>query len=167
MRFSILFGLIFLAAPLQAQSEGDVIFESLSWRDNQFMEQQRGIIDELARANYGRRVRVDKSDIALLQRIIDDQLIPRSDKRSLQAMGIIMGDLYVRELDLQWRIYKDKVGRSRAVCIPKTDQCIFPVTMLSRRIEAGARPQVKRVYEKGESAVKGILPHKPYTKLVD
>jgi hypothetical protein len=128
------------------------------WSDTNHSKQQRALIAELARARFATPLRGDRSDLDTLQRIANEKLIPADDIVKLQALGIVLGDVFVKELDLEWKVFKDEDGRSRATCIPKTEVCVFPVTMLSRRLQAGVTPDVAALFD---SAAEEVEPHQP------
>jgi len=147
----------------QAKKNAPVISEP-NWTNTTFLSNQRTLVDELARRHFGSQIRGDKSDLYILQRLIDNDAIARDDKASLQALGVVLGDVYTAEhKNLQWRIYEDELGRSHAICIKNSQHCLFPITMLSRRIEAGLNPNVERVYQKGFDSIKDFLPKLPFS----
>lgn len=146
----------------QSSKEGPVL-EELRWVDNGYLERQRNVVDEIGRSEFGTRVRKDIGDLRLLQRIIDEGLINQTQRQQLQAMGVVLGDVYVNELGLEWRVYKDEEGKSRAVCVPKTSHCLFPITMISKRASLGVKPNVRELYDKGISLIADHLPKLPYS----
>jgi hypothetical protein len=153
-----------LAQPLWAQ-EGPSWprVSELTWMDKNHLSQQRQAIEDIAGTEFGRRVRGDKSDLELLQRIVDNRLIRPNEAQQLQALGAVLGDVYVNQYEsLEWRAYEDEKGRSRAVCVVNSKNCVFPITMLSRRISAGLEPHVKEVYNRGVEAIKPYLPKRPF-----
>lgn len=136
--------------------------DELTWMDQNHLAQQRQFVDDLANSELGRPVRGNKSDLRLLQRIVDGGLVGRNETQNLQALGAVLGDVYISEYALEWRAYEDEYGRSRAVCVPDTINCLFPITMLSRRISAGLQPDVEEVYNKGVQLIKPYLPKRPF-----
>lgn len=145
----------------EGEEEWPLITE-LTWMDRNHLTQQRQFVDDLAGSELGRPVRGNKSDLELLQRIVNEGLIGRTETQDLQALGAVLGDVYVNEYELEWRAYEDEKGRSRAVCVPNSGNCLFPVTMLSRRIAAGLTPDVNEVYNKGVDLIKPYLPERPF-----
>lgn len=137
--------------------------EELRWVDNGYLERQRNLIDEIGRAEFGVRVRKNISDLRLLQRIMDEGLINQTQKVHQQAMGVVLGDIYVTELGLEWRVYRDDEGKSRAVCLPDTRHCLFPITMISKRASLGAKPDIRVLYERGISLIEDYVPKAPYS----
>lgn len=137
--------------------------EELRWVDSGYLERQRNLIDEIGRAEFGIRVRKDIGDLRLLQRILDEDLINQTQKVEQQAMGVVLGDIYVNELGLEWRVYRDEEGKSRAVCLPKSSHCLFPITMISKRASLGVKPDIRELYEHGVSLIADHLPKTPYS----
>lgn len=134
----------------------------LSWSDERYLKDQVERIDIIGRQKLGTPVRGNMGDIKLLQRIADQRLIEKSDKQTLQAMGSVIGNLMVQTNGFGWKGYEDQYGRTRAVCVLDTDKCLFPVTMLSRRIEAGLDVDVQLIYDNAVSLIKPYLPKGPY-----
>lgn len=148
--------LLGLAVPASAQDR--VWISELSALDRQYMSHQRATIDDLARRHTGRGFTGDKDrDIDLIQRLLDRGLVGPDQTAELQALGMILGDLLAEQLDMHWVVYEDKLGRSRALRYRDTDNYLFPMTMVSRRHEAGNQTPVKDTYQK---AVDAITPHR-------
>ena len=56
----------------------------------------------------------------------------------------------VAQLGFKWVVVKDKLGRSRALRWKDTESFIFPVTMISKRVERDVRFTVEELYAKAE-----------------
>lgn len=150
-------------AQTSAQSSAPLVIEDLRWVDSGYLERQRALIDEIGRSEFGSRVRKDISDLRLLQRIFDRDLVNQTELVKQQAMGVVLGDIYVTELGLEWKVYKDQEGKSRAVCVPRTQHCLFPITMISKRASLGVKPDIRALYEKGIFLIESHLPKVPYS----
>ncbi len=148
--------LLVLAVPVSARDQ--VWISELSALDRQYMSHQRDTIDDLARRHLGHGFTGDRArDIDLIQRILDRGLVRPDQTAELQALGKVMGDLLAEQLDMHWVVYEDKLGRSRALRYRQTDNYLFPMTMISRRQEAGNQTPVKDIYQR---AVDAITPHR-------
>lgn len=55
----------------------------------------------------------------------------------LQCMGIVLGDAFVQELGMEWIMVEDEHGTDPAVRVPDTTVIIYPLTMISKRVERG------------------------------
>lgn len=158
---SLLFAATLCGSAYAADTQ--VVLEEPGVTDRTFIDRQVDSIDQMARTRIGSQVRGNLSDLDMLQSIIDQDLISSSDTQSLQALGAVMGRVLAADIpSLQWKIYIDPVGRSRALCIVDTQHCLFPMTMLSRRMSTGLKPDVHKVYEGAIDLIEEYLPHAPY-----
>ena len=99
---SWIIGALLVYAPLSvAQTpDFDVVIEPLTAIDRQFMDDQRQRVEQLAnRLGRGLTANVDR-DLDTLQRILDDRMVPGDDSLTLQAMGLVFGDLLGQQLDM-------------------------------------------------------------------
>lgn len=151
--------LLSLASPGLTQAAN---ISDLSWTDKQYMGAQVASIEELVRSEFGGQLKESPDDLDYLQRIINRGLLERTDTQRQQALGMVLGNVLARETGMQWFVYKDEAGRSRALCVPQTEHCLFPVTMLSRRMAVGLYPDVKKIYGEALEAVQPVLPKSPY-----
>jgi Domain of unknown function (DUF3806) len=155
--------LLTLSISIDAAPKEEIIISDLKWVDSGHLERQRALVDEISRLNFGARIRKDKGDLKSLQRIIDEELVNQTEKQKLQALGVVLGDIYVHELGLEWKVYLDSQGKSRATCLKGTEYCLFPVTMISKRAQLGVKPNVTELYEKGVRDIEAYLPKLPYS----
>lgn len=145
----------------QAQDEPRI--SELTNIDRQYMADQRRLIDDLARSQVGRQFSGNiENDLALLQLLLDRRLVRPEQKQELQAMGVIMGDLLAEDLDLNWVLYEDQQGRSRALRYRNGTDVLFPITMISRRREADNRTPVADIYAKARDRGMAIRPPLPF-----
>ncbi|WP_053980094.1 DUF3806 domain-containing protein [Marinagarivorans algicola] len=154
-----------MAGHAQATSEpnNDVTLNDISWIDNKYFDKKRAVIDDLGRENFGTRLRTSIQDIQLMQRILDGQHVTIFDTETHKALGVVLGDIYVAEQGWQWFEYKDKQGRSSAVCIPKTTHCLFPLSMMTRRLRVSTEHDMARIYKKGLDLMDDVAPKLPYS----
>ncbi|MEN0037698.1 MAG: DUF3806 domain-containing protein [Cellvibrio sp.] len=137
---------------------------NLGWIDENQMEQDAAKINELTLSKIGTPIRRDLGDLETLQKLIDQNLVAKDDYKTQQSMGIVLGNIMQADFPdtLVWQIYEDNIGRSRALCVKETNHCLFPITMLSRRIELGSKPDVKKVYADAIALMEKHLPQLPY-----
>lgn len=136
----------------------DVLIEPLTAVDRQFMAEQRMRVEQLAnRLGRGLTGVVDR-DLDTLQRILDERMVPAEDTLTLQAMGLVFGDLLGERLDMDWVVYRDSKGRSRALRYRQRDVYLFPVTMISRRQEGGSERRLKPLFDDTVRDTRPLLP---------
>lgn len=130
----------------------------LTWADKNDLARKEQAVESVGQRHFGQSLRHDKSDLKLLQRIADRKLIKQNDVENLQALGVVLGNTLQQELGLKWQVYSDRKGRSRALCVPNTEHCLFPMTMLSRRLEVGLPVNVKRIYQDAVAVIDPYIP---------
>lgn len=146
-----------------ALAQGKVHLGELSGIDLEFMAHQRQSLQDLAALNLGRQFSGNRDrDLELLQALLDERWVRADQTRELQAMGVVMGDLLAQELGMHWVIYEDRAGRSRALRYGKTDNFLFPITMIARRREVGNQTPVVDIYRKAQSIISEIIPPLPF-----
>jgi hypothetical protein len=146
--FSLIASLTFAISAANSAQKPPTISE-LGNTDKRYMTEQRDSLDQLARNHLGGQFNGNKaSDLRLLQRLLDNELVRPDQTRELQAMGVIMGDLLAADLDMHWVVYEDSVGRSRALRYRESDNYLFPMTMISRRREVDNLNSVTDIYQK-------------------
>ena len=136
----------------------DFLIESLTAIDRQFMADQRMRVERLANRLGRGLTGVADRDLDTLQRILDGRLVPAEDTLTLQAMGVVYGDLLGDRLDMDWVVYHDNKGRSRALQYRQMDVYLFPVTMISRRREGGSERRLKPLFDETVRDTRLLLP---------
>ena len=136
----------------------DVLIEPLTAIDRQFMAEQRMRAEHLANRLGRGLTGVTDRDLDTLQRILDERMVPAEDTLTLQAMGVVFGDLLGDRLDMDWVVYRDNKGRSRALRYRQMDVYLFPVTMISRRQEGGSERRLKPLFDDTVRDTRLLLP---------
>lgn len=127
------------SSPWQAR------FRPLSAADLEQLRVQRALAGDLARRHVGTELTGRSlGDLRVLQEILDQA--PPDDTWSLQALGVALGDVMVAQLGLRWVVFEDSYGRSRALRVGESEDVIFPVTMISKRVEGDVPFRVDELY---------------------
>jgi hypothetical protein len=103
-----------------------------------------------------------KEKLRLLQAILDAGWIDKSDKLKLQCLGITFGDALAQELGMEWVMVTDEHGRDPAIRFPGTTVLIFPLTMISKRVERDEAVHVQGLFEKSVGVVKDMSGNPEY-----
>lgn len=142
----------------------EVAITDLSWMDKNKMEKEITELSELTQTKLGTPIRKDLSDLDTMQRLVDRNIVAQDDYGTQQAMGLALGNLIQADFPntFEWKVYEDEIGRSRALCVKKTNDCLFPITMLSRRMEVGSKPNVKKIHTDAILLMEKHLPKLPY-----
>ena len=122
--------------------------------DRRSLERQRGIVDVIARRHIGAVPHEGAiANLRILQSVIDDRVIATDQVYELQALGVVLGDVMVEQLDLAWVVVDDQYGRTRALQYGSRDDVFFPTTMISKRYEKNIPVDVGELYRKVEADV--------------
>ena len=87
--------------------------------------------------------------IEILQKILNDEKYKSTDSFELQSLGIVLGDYlqYKYSNDYHWIIVRDEYGRDFALQYKNYLINLFPMTMISKRIEDGKKVIVAELIE--------------------
>ena len=99
--------------------------------------------------------------LSLLQGIIDGNFYQKNQTMELQSLGITFGDLLVQKLDLEWVEVEDEYGIDPALRHKDTEThkniLLFPLTMISKRVEGGETVDVEFLFNAVCNTVQGMI----------
>lgn len=85
--------------------------------------------------------------LKLLSTIVSQKWVEPTETVKLQCLGVAFGDALAQELGMRWVAVNDEYGRDPALELPETSVVIFPLTMISKRIERDEEVDVFRIFE--------------------
>ena len=150
-----IFGMVLTVSAASA-ADDDQAFTVRPFKesDHRYIQQGHDRINELTQRHFGSQLQLSVSnDLELMQRLLDTHAVKSADRRLLQDMGIVMGELLEQNFEVVWVVYEDKYGPSRALQLKRTNNTLFPITMISRRAEAGLSVDVKLLYNKAADRI--------------
>jgi len=106
-----------------------------AWVRNHFEPDARGQYDSL------------EGKLRLLDTIVRSKWVERNETVKLQCLGITLGDAVVQEFAMRWVTVEDEYGRDPAVELPGTTILVFPLTMISKRIEQGEEVDIYDLFD--------------------
>ena len=86
--------------------------------------------------------------LELLDIIIKSNWIQKDEKYKLQCLGITIGDALVQGLNFSWVEVEDEYGTDPALKLGDSSLILFPLTMISKRIEKDEKVDVFELFEK-------------------
>jgi hypothetical protein len=120
---------------------------------NAELSERRSIVGRLLDVDYDQ---LDLSDadscLSRLQQAVDS--LAAENTVELQSLGILFGDLIATRCELDWVVVQDNYGTDPALRCRATSQLLFPLTMLSKRVEQGESVRVARLFEMMTADVK-------------
>ncbi len=133
------------------------LIEPLDGVERRRIREQRQLVHDLARRHIGTALSGQSlDDLRVIQELLDKKIFKSDDTYELQALGIALGDLMASRLDLHWVAVEDDLGRSRALQFGDGENFIFPITMISKRVEVDLGVRVTDLYKKAEAEVEGF-----------
>ena len=112
------------------------------------IEKQRAFVHALARRlDLSPTFSGDVVDLQLLQKIVDAKALSVDQTWELQCLGIILGDVFAKQFGLRWVVVEDEYGRDPALRFLSTSNLVFPLTMISKRVEDGRPVDLHAIYE--------------------
>ena len=89
-----------------------------------------------------------RQDLVLIQRVLDRGVVEPEATYTLQALGLAFGRAFLNEFpDYDWWMVEDEYGRDPAIRYKETSLLVFPMTMISKRIEDGEPFEVSELFD--------------------
>lgn len=108
--------------------------------DRERLRTQRSVIEALIRDEDSRlKYQTPAGKVGLIRAILQKDIFTPTQTYELQCLGIVLGDAFAQELKMEWITVEDEYGRDPALRLPGTSIILFPLTMLSKRIERGEK----------------------------
>jgi hypothetical protein len=89
-----------------------------------------------------------RKDLELIQRLLERGGIEPEATYTLQALGLAFGRAFLNEFpDYDWWMVEDEHGRDPAIRYKETSLLVFPMTMISKRVEDGEPFDVAELFD--------------------
>jgi hypothetical protein len=120
----------------------------MSGEDRLRLEKQESVVLKLIRSRYGEDVTLKhtRTDFPVLQKLIDEKALRPDQTYELQCLGIALGQVFASETPLRWVMVEDEYGRDPALQYPDTTIILFPLTMISKRVEQGREVDIADIF---------------------
>lgn len=87
-------------------------------------------------------------DLDLLQRALDSGDIASDDTVDLQSLGVPFGQLFINNNPgFNWWMVEDEIGRAPCIRYKETDLLLYPLTLISKRVEDGELVNIRKLFE--------------------
>ncbi len=150
--------LLFIASliPTMLMAADDQKIHDLAKDDVKYLAEQRQVIEKFLSEDSKEKYKTAAGKLGLLRAMIQQHVFKKEQTHELQCMGIVIGDAFVQKMKMEWVMVEDSYGRDPAVRMPGTSVIIFPLTMLSKRIEKGEDVDVFQMF----NGIAEIVDHK-------
>jgi hypothetical protein len=135
--------------------------EPLNSEDLARIAKQRAVIERYlgGDAENFRKYESVAGKLGLLRALLEQGVFQPTQTYELQCMGIILGDALVQHWGvewLEWRAVEDDYGRDPCVQVPGTTIVLFPLTMISKRIERGEKVDVFNLFNQSGAKIEEL-----------
>ena len=120
----------------------------LNDEDRDRFRRQRAVVEQHLGDNEENRRKYETAagKLGTIRAILQADVFNADQTYELQCLGIVLGDVYVQDLGMEWVMVEDEYGRDPAVRLPGTSIILYPLTMISKRIERGEQVDVFELY---------------------
>jgi len=98
-----------------------------------------------------------EAKLLLLDTILSNGWVEPTETVKLQALGVAFGDALAQELGLSWVAVDDEYGCDAALVLEGTSVKVFPLTMISKRVEDGEAVDVRELFAGACSMIRDIV----------
>jgi hypothetical protein len=106
--------------------------------DRERLIKQRAVVERyLADAQARRKYQTANGKLGTIRALLQQNVFKPDETIKLQCLGVVLGDAFVQALEMEWVMVEDETGRNPALRLPGTSVVIFPVTMISKRVDRG------------------------------
>jgi Domain of unknown function (DUF3806) len=115
--------------------------------DQKRLRDQRAVVERyLDNEDSKQKYKTAAGKLGTLRAILQGDVFKRDQIHELQCLGIVLGDALVQEMGMEWIMVEVQYGRDPAVRMPKSTIVLYPMTMISKRIERGEKVDVFELF---------------------
>ena len=120
--------------PVQPEQKITSLIEA----DQHLLREQRAVVEKyLANEDSAQKYKTAAGKLGTLRALLQAGVFKREQVYENQCLGVVFGDAFVQEMGMEWIVVEDEHGRDLAIRMPNTTIILYPVTMISKRIERG------------------------------
>lgn len=118
----------------------------LNESDLKRLEEQRAVVTRHLNEDSLEKYETAAGKLGALRALLRAKVFSPEQTYELQSMGVVLGDVFVQDMGFHWIIVQDEYGRDPAIQFRDTSVLLFPLTMISKRIEQGEPVDVFDLY---------------------
>lgn len=142
----LVFSLMTIFATTAAMALDQKIFP-LSAADLTAQAKQRAVVEKfLSKDDLRDKYPTAAGKLGALRALLRAKAFGAKQTYELQSMGVVLGDVFVQDMGFKWVIVQDAQGRDPALQYKDSSVLLFPLTMISKRIERGEEVDVFHLY---------------------
>jgi hypothetical protein len=114
------------------------IVSNLNEADLETLNKQRTVVEKyLNEEDISSKYQTAAGKLGTLRALLEGKIFSSEQTYELQSMGIVLGDTFVENMGFHWVMVEDEYGRDPAIKYRETSVILFPLTMISKRVERG------------------------------
>ena len=126
--------------------------------DHARLKEQRAVVEKyLSKEDLETKYQTPAGKLGTLRALLEAKVFSKSQTYELQSMGIVLGDTFVQEMGFHWVIVEDEYGRDPAIKYKETSIILYPLTMISKRIENGETVDVFELFNGAAAKVEELI----------
>jgi hypothetical protein len=130
---------------------------ALNEADQKRLRNQRAVVERyLGNEDSKEKYKTAAGKLGTIRAILQGHVFNPDQKYELQCLGIVLGDAFVQDMGMEWIMVEDEYGRDPAVRLPNTTIILYPMTMISKRVERGEKVDVFELYNGTAAQVEAI-----------
>ena len=110
---------------------------ALTADDSKRLEDQRTIVTRYLTEQSKPEFETASGKLGTLRALLEAEAFQPDQTYELQSMGVVFGDVFVQDMGFSWVVVEDEYGRDPALKYRETSVILFPLTMISQRVERG------------------------------
>lgn len=119
----------------------------LSRDDLASQARQRAVVETyLSMEDLRGKYLTSSGKLGTLRALLQAKVFTSKQTYELQSMGVVLGDVFVQDMGFKWVIVQDALGRDPALQYKDSKVLLFPLTMISKRLERGEDVDVFDLY---------------------
>ncbi len=109
----------------------------------QRLEARRAVVEELLADDRSReKYRKPAGKLGAIKAILEAGVFDPNQTYEIQCLGTVLGDALAQELSMEWVTVEDGNREATALHLPGTSIVVFPLTMISKRLQRGAQVDI-------------------------
>ena len=119
---------------------------ALTEDDHKRLDEQRAVVTNYLTDEGRSKFATAPGKLGTLRALLEAEVFQADQRYELQSMGIVLGDVFVQDIGFSWVMVEDEYGRDPALKYQETSIILFPLTMISKRVERGEQVDVFDLY---------------------
>jgi hypothetical protein len=121
------------------------------------LEAQRNWVRNHYVSDSNKNYNTFEGKLGLIDVILKSNWINRDETNKLQCLGVSLGDAIVQDLGFRWIEIEDLYGIDPALKFRDTSLILYPLTMISKRIENNEVVDIHELYDKIKDKVVELI----------